>query len=117
VELDGDVIRAKHLYTRTVSERRIEDVQELLTMTNQARNLALVITEAWLGRIRGVKIRFRDERSPWPVMRSDPAMANAKELILAIIYRMSQVGELDLDVEMLDGTPLVRRVFWKKLRA
>src|SRR5262245_23248055 len=31
VELDGKVIRAKHLYTRRVIERRVEEIEDLFT--------------------------------------------------------------------------------------
>lgn len=118
VEISGNLIRAKHLYTGRILERRVEEIKDLFTMTipktGLAAAIAAKITEAWLGRIKGIQIRFRDNRKPIPVMRSDPAMANAKELIEAILFRMSEINTLDLEVEVIDGKPLVRRIFFKK---
>ena len=113
VELDGDVIRAKHLYTRRVVERPLEEIQDLLTMVIQVRTLAVVVTEAWLGRIRGVEIRFRDGRTPLRIVRSDPAMRNAKELVEAIIYRMWEKGPVGAEITPFAGKPLVRRIYWE----
>src|SRR5262245_55358996 len=98
VELDGETIRAQHLYTRKVTERSVDDVEDLLTLVFQVRIGATLITEALVGRIRGIMIRFRDKRTPFQVARADPAMTNAKELIEAIIFRMSEKGEIDAEV-------------------
>ncbi len=117
VELDGDVLRAKHLYTRRVVERPLEEIQDLLTMVIQIRTLAVVLTEAWLGRIRGVEIRFRDRRTPWRISRTDPAMRNAKELVEAIIYRMWEKGPVGAEIVALNGKPLVRRIYWENAPA
>ena len=114
IELDGDVIRAKHLYTRRVIERPIEDIEDLLTLVLTVRTLTVKIVEAWLGRIRGVEIRFRDKRTPLRISRSDPAMKNAKELVEALIYRMWQTAPVDAEVINLRGKPLVRRIFWEE---
>jgi hypothetical protein len=114
IELDGDTLRAKHLYTRRIVERPIEDVKDLLTLVIQVRTLAVAITEAWLGRIRGVEIRFRDGRTPLRISRTDPGMRNAKELVEALIYRMWQKGPVDAEIIHLNGKPLVRRIYWEK---
>jgi hypothetical protein len=114
IELDGDVLRAKHLYTRRIVERPIEEIEDLLTLVIQVRTLAVRITEAWLGRIRGVEIRFQDKRTPLRISRSDPAMKNAKELVEALIYRMWQMAPVDAEIINLDGKPLVRRIFWEE---
>jgi hypothetical protein len=113
VELDGDTIRAKHLYSQRVIERSVAEIDDLLTLVIQIRTLATVVTEAWLGRIRGMEIRFKDRRTPLRVMRSDPAMRNAKELIEAIAYRMSQIGPVDAEMIDRDGQPMIRRIYWK----
>lgn len=113
VELDGETLRAKHLYTRRVFERSIADIDHLLTLVYEVRRLETILAEAWLGRVRGVEIRFRDGRTPLRVHRADPAMKNAKELIEAIIYRMSQKGEIDAQVVQFAGKPLIRRINWK----
>ncbi len=113
VELDGETLRAKHLYTGRVVERSIEEVEDLLTLVFQVRTAASLIT-VWLGRVRGIMIRFHDQRTPLQVCRADPAMKNAKELIEAIIYRMSEKGEVDAEVINLEGKPLIRRIQWKE---
>ncbi len=113
VELEGDVIRAKHLYTRRIVERPLEEIHDLLTLVIQVRTLTVVLTEAWLGRIRGVEIRFRDRRTPLRISRSDPAMRNAKELVEAIIYRMWEIGPVGAEIVPLEGKPLVRRIYWE----
>jgi hypothetical protein len=112
VELDGDILRAKHLYTRRVVERPIEDIADLLTLVIQMQTLTVALVNAWLGRIRGVEIRFRDKRTPLRISRTDPGMKNAKELVEALIYRMWQKGPVDAEIINVGGKPLVRRIFW-----
>ena len=117
VELSGDTIRAKHLYTRQVVERSIEEIEELLTLVLLARAaITTKIVDAWMGRIRGVQIRFRDKRNPITIARVDPKMRNAAEVIEAIIFRMSQKGEIETEIIDLEGKPLVRRVYWREDR-
>jgi hypothetical protein len=114
VELDGTTLRAKHLYTGQLVERPLREVKDLFTHILPMQLVAAVLIEAWLGRIRGVVIRFRDGKTPLYVSRADPAMRNARELIQAIVYRMGQIAPLDAEVVDLEGAPLVRRVFWKE---
>lgn len=116
VELDGDDLRAKHLYSRQVVERSIEEIEDLLTLVFQVRTVETLIAEAWLGRIRGIMIRFHDQRTPLQVCRADPAMKNAKQLIEAIVYRMSELGAIDAEIIDFAGKPLVRRIHWKEPR-
>lgn len=111
--MTGATLRARHLYTGRIVERSIEEVDDLLTLVNQARTLTTAITEAWLGRVRGIKIRFRDRRTPLEVGRADPGMHQAKELIEAIVYRMAEKCPLDVEVVNFQGQPLIRRIFWK----
>jgi hypothetical protein len=111
IELDGHTIRARHLYTRWTVERKIEDVQELLTMVFQVRNLTTVLTEKMVGRVRGIQIRFRDGKTPLYVSRADPKMTNAKELIEAIVYRLWESGPVDAEVIDFEGAPLIRRIY------
>ncbi len=113
IELEKDVLRAKHLYTRRIVERPIAEIDDLLTLVIQVRTLAVHITEAWLGRIRGIEIRFQDKRTPLRVSRTDPAMKNAKELVETLIYRMGEKAPVDAEIIDLRGKPLVRRIFWK----
>ncbi|MHB1425321.1 MAG: hypothetical protein ACYC3I_19295 [Gemmataceae bacterium] len=72
VELDGETLRAKHLYSRRVIERSIDDIEDLLTLVFQVRSAVTRITEAWLGRVRGIMIRFRDQRTPFQVGNRSP---------------------------------------------
>ncbi|MCR9116602.1 MAG: hypothetical protein NXI22_06595 [bacterium] len=113
VELKGQNLRAKHLYTRQITERSIEEIEDLLTLVFQTRSAATAISEAWLGRIRGFKIRFSNNRSPFVVCRADPAMKNAKELMEAIVYEMAQHGAIDAEIVDRDSKPLIRRIYWK----
>lgn len=113
VELDGETLRAKHLYTRQVIERSIEEIEDLLTLVFLVRNATTRITEALLGRVRGIRIRFCDKRTPLQIVRADPAMRNAKELIEAVIFRMSEKDEVDAEIIDFEGKPLIRRIHWK----
>jgi len=113
VELEGTTIRAQHLYTRKVVERSIDEVAGLHTILfPPTAGAALVVTV--VGRIRGIMIRFSDKRTPLQVCRADPAMANAKELIEAVVFRMSERGPVETDVEDCRGKPLIRRIYWKR---
>ncbi|MGH7170805.1 MAG: hypothetical protein ACRELG_11040 [Gemmataceae bacterium] len=114
VELDGEKLRARHLYTRRVVERSIGEIEDLLSLVFQVRGTIARINEAWLGRVRGIEIRFRDKRTPFRVNRADPAMKNAKELIEAIVSRMSEKGEVDAEIIDFEGKPLIRRIHWKE---
>ena len=113
VELEGNTIRAKHLYTGRVIERSVADIECLGTIVYQVKQLATVVMEKLLGRVKGVEIRFRDRRTPMRIMRADPAMTNASAFIEAVIYRMSRAGEIEAETILLDGQPLVRNIHWK----
>ena len=39
-------------------------------------------------------------------------MKNAKELIEAVVYRMSEHGEIDTEIAISMGKPFVRRIYW-----
>ena len=113
VELDGHSLRAKHLYTGRVVLRSIDEIEDLLTMVFLRRSLTTRITDAWIGRVRAIRIRFQDARTPLVVCRADPKMTNAKELIEAIAYRMAERRAIDAEIIDLEGRPLVRRIYWK----
>lgn len=114
IELDGDTLRAKHLYTGRVIERSVDEIKDLLTLVIAVRTATTMLVDAWLGRVRGVEIRFRDGRTPLRVQRTDPAMKNARELIEAVISRMAERGEVDAEItHPQGGQPLLRRVYWK----
>jgi hypothetical protein len=114
VELDGDTLRARHLYTQQITERPLSDIADLLTLVIRLQNLSTKIVDAWLGRVRGVEIRFRDGRGPIRISRVDPKMTNAQALTEAIIYRMSQMGEIDAEIVDFQGSPLLRRIYWRE---
>jgi hypothetical protein len=113
IELDGNTLRARRLYTGRTIERSIEEIDSLTTMVYQVGGDTTVVIEELLGRVKGVELRFRDQRTPLRILRADPAMTNAAELIEALLYRMRQQRELDTEVVNWVGKPLVRRVWWK----
>jgi hypothetical protein len=113
IELDGNTLRARRLYTGRTIERPINEIDSLTTMVYQVGGSTTAVIEKLLGRIKGVEVRFRDQRTPLRILRADPAMANAAELIEALLYRMRQQRELDTEVVNWIGKPLVRRVWWK----
>jgi hypothetical protein len=113
VELDGMIIRAEHFYTGRVIERSVEEIDTLATIVYQTQRLEVVVIEAFFGRVKGIEIRFRDRRTPLRILRADPAMTNAKELIEALLYRMTQIREVDAEVVNWKGKPLVRYIHWK----
>lgn len=114
VELDGDTIRAKHLYTRQLIERPVQEIDHLLTLVFLVRSGTTLLSEAWLGRVRGFAIRFRDGKSPFQVSRADPAMQNAQTLMEGLIYRMSEAAPIEAEIIQFGGAPLVRRIYWKE---
>jgi hypothetical protein len=113
VELDGNTLRARRLYTGRIVERAIQDIDCLGTMVYQVGGATTAVIEQLLGRVKGVEIRFRDRRTPLRILRADPAMTNATELIEAVLYRMRQLRALDTEVVNWVGQPLVRRIWWK----
>lgn len=112
VELDGNVLWARHLYTGHTKERSVEEIDCLLTVVHLTAGLETAIIEKIWGRVKAVDIRFRDG---WTlrIQRVDPAMTHAQELIEAIVYRMRQVREIDAEVITFKGQPIVRSVHWK----
>ena len=113
IELDGNTLRARRLYTGRIIERPIDEIDCLGTMVYQVGGDTTAVIEGLLGRVKGVEVRFRDQRTPLRVLRADPAMTNAAELIEALLYRMRQQRELDTEIVNWVGKPLVRRVWWK----
>ncbi len=113
VELTGDTIRAKHLYTGHILERNIEEIESLSTLVIHSSHIESAVIQSILGRVKGIEIHFRNESTLLRVMRADPKMTNAQELIEAILYRMKEKRELDADVIDFEGQPLARSVVWK----
>jgi hypothetical protein len=113
VELEGNTLRARHFYTGRIIERSVDEIESLGTMVYQVRGVQTAVIEGLLGRVKGIEIRFRDRRTPLRILRADPAMTNAKELIEAVLYRMAQIGDVDAEVVNFAGQPLVRNIHWK----
>jgi hypothetical protein len=113
VELEGNTLRAKHFYTGHILERSVDEIASLATMYYAVRSTESFLVEKLLGRVKGIEIQFRDRRTPLRILRADPAMTHAKEMIEAILYRMGQIHELDAEIVNLDGKPLVRNIYWK----
>ena len=113
IELDGDELRATHLYTGRVWKRRVQEIERLTSIVHHGGTAEGAAIQALLGRIKGMEVRFRNSPAPLRILRSDPAMTNAQELLQAILYRMSQIDELDAEVVNTGGGPLVRTIFWK----
>jgi uncharacterized membrane protein len=113
IELDGDELRAKHLYTGRVITRRVQEIERLTSVIQHGGTVETAVTQQLLGRIKGMEIWFRNWRSPLRILRSDPAMTNAQELLQAILYRMSQIDELEPEIIQYEGKPLVRTIYWK----
>lgn len=83
-------------------------------MVFQERTVAIRLTKAWTGRVRGILVRFQDQRTLLTVSRVDPAMTNADELMWAIVDRLTESGTVDMEMKERDGLPLVLRVDRKR---
>ena len=104
---------AGHMYTGRVVERQVFEIDDLLTHVFLIRTLTTRIAEGLMGRVRAIEIRFADGKTPLRVSRVDPKMEGGKELIEAVIYRMSEVGPVDAEIVELRGEPIIRRIHWK----
>lgn len=113
IELDGDELRAKHLYTGRVITRRVPEIEKLTSVVQHGGTIETAVTQQLLGRIKGMEIWFRNWSAPLRILRADPAMTNAQELLQAILYRMSQIDELEPEIIQYEGKPLVRTIYWK----
>lgn len=114
IELEGETLRARHLYTGRIVEREVFEIDDLLTHVFQVRTLSTAIADNIFGRIRGIEIRFCDGKTPLRVSRVDPAMKNARELIEAVIARMSEICPVEAEIIELRGEPIIRRIHWKQ---
>jgi hypothetical protein len=110
VELDGDTFRWKHLFTRQVSERAINEIEAIVTLTLGIRTLTVRIVEGMLGRIKGFEFRFPDMKQGVRVFRADPAMTNVRQLLEGVVAKMFQYGEVVPEIIDLDGKPLISRL-------
>lgn len=110
VELDGDVIRACNLYTGRITERTVWEIDEIITDTFQVASVAVHLTEAIHGRIRGFAIMFPD--FPGGIRVFQPEMKNVSPLIEAIVAKMGERGVVVPEIMNLEGRPMVRRLLW-----
>jgi hypothetical protein len=108
VELDGDIIRAKNLYTGRIVEKSVWDTNEIMTEVFLVASAAVHITEMFQGRVRGFAIRFSDLPKGIKVYR--PEMQNVAELIQAIAAKLQERGEVVPEIINFEGRPMVRRL-------
>jgi hypothetical protein len=113
IELQGETLRAKHLYSGRTIERSISDVDSIESILIRSTHLETAVIAAMFGRIKGVDVQFRGGFS-LRIQRSDPAMTNAEEMIQGILYRMKQQEELEFDILELEGQPALKRVYRKR---
>lgn len=110
VELDGDVLRWKQLFSRQVRQRPVSELEAIVTLTLAIRTTAVRITEGIFGRIKGFEFRFPGMKRGIRIFRADPSMTNVRELLEGVISQMYQYGDVVPEIIDLDGTPLVRRL-------
>lgn len=113
IELEHDTLRAKRLFWGGEVVRPLNEVIALDTLYHEVSTTETLIAEKLLGRVRGIEIRFLDNRTPLRVMRADPAMTNAEALIQAIAYRMSLLHPLQCEALLLEGKPFVKQIGWQ----
>jgi len=113
VELDHEILRAKHFYTGRIIERPVNGIEYLGMIVRPVRRSETVAVEALLRRAKGVEIRFRDRRTPLRILRSNPAMTNARELIEALLFRMAEIREVEPEIIDIAGKPLQCNIHWK----
>ncbi|QJW94273.1 hypothetical protein [Frigoriglobus tundricola] len=112
VELDGDVIRSKHLYTGRIVERPIDEIDYLYSWGLQNGSLETVNLASLLALVGGMEIRFRDRPTPIPIMHADPAFLHAAPFLEAVIARMARVRPLDASFVRLGPRPHLCAVYW-----
>jgi hypothetical protein len=68
IELSGEQLRARHLYTGGLVERPLAEVESLLTLVLSGASMEGQVIQALLGRVKGVRIQFAGgaRRSPSP---------------------------------------------------
>jgi hypothetical protein len=114
VELDGNLIRWKHLFTRLVDERPVSELESIETLTLAFRTPTVKIVEGMYGRIKGFEFRFANMKQGIKIFRADPTMTNVRELLEGVISRMYENGEVVPVIKDFEGTPLIRRLTLKR---
>ena len=110
VELDGRTFRWKHGFTGIINERDIGDIDGIKTLTLTYRTVVVKIVEHLLGRIKGFEFQFFDMKQGVRIFRADPQMTNVAELLEAVVKEMSKYGHLELETEIFEQAPLIRRL-------
>lgn len=111
VELDGEVIRAKNLYTGRITERPVWTLTEITTEVFAVATVAIHLTEALQGRVRGFALKFPDLPRGIRVYR--PEMRNVQELIEAIVARLETRGQVVPEIIQFEGRPMIRRLLFR----
>jgi hypothetical protein len=110
VEVDGDFLRWKRLFSGQIVQRRVGELQEIRTMIVMVTNLTVRIHESIFGRVRGFEFRFADTKKGVRVWRVDPKMTHVAELVEAAIAKLYELGDVQPEIIELEGTPLVKRL-------
>lgn len=110
VEVDGDVVRARRLYTMRVRTRRVGEIEEVRTLEFAARGVAAQTVEWFVGRVRGFEMRFPGGRRGVGVFR--PEMTNVWELMATSYSAMGREGKLPPEIEAFEGRPWLQRMTW-----
>lgn len=110
VEVDGNMLRWKHLFTRRVHERQICELDAIVTLTLAVRTAVVRIAEGVFGRIKGFDFRFRGTKRGVRIFRADPAMTNVRELVEAVVNRLYLYGDVVPEIVNFEGKPLIRRL-------
>jgi hypothetical protein len=82
VEFDGEVLRARHLYTRRLWVCRVEDIEEVRPAYGAVKGAANALMDRIIGPVRGYEIRVAGRRRGIWMAVGDTA--NAKELAMAV---------------------------------
>ena len=112
VELDGDVLRARAMFTFRVTEHLIEEIEEVRTLVRVVRHAPeVIVTDALLGHVAGFEIRFRGARRSFGLLSHD--MNHVPELIGALLAHMAERGRLLPEMIQLQGRPILKRITWE----
>ena len=111
VELDGDRVRARNLYTGRVLERSVWEIQEITTEVFVVATAGVYVTEALHGRVRGFAILFPDV--PGGIRVYQPEMRGVGELMEGLVAKLSERGRVVSEIIEFDGRPMIRRLVWE----
>lgn len=110
MQLAGNRVLLKQLYTGRQVVRSIDDIEMLTAIVMSSGELSNAIANKMLGRFRGFDVRFRDGQTPIRVTRADPAMTNAREFLEGVLQRMAACGTVVAEVVDFEGRPSVKTI-------